>query len=106
CLRVLEDARLTDGQGRTVDFTNTVLIRTSNHPGDVREHFKPEFLNRVDEIVRFRSLTQDDIALIVDLQLQALRARLALRRLELDVSPDAHTWLAAHGYDPAYGARP
>jgi len=105
-LQVLDDGRLTDGQGRTVDFTNTVLIMTSNYPGDVREHFKPEFINRIDEIVRFRSLTQDDIAVIVDIQLRALRGRLAERRLELDVTPEAHAWLAAKGYDPAYGARP
>jgi ATP-dependent Clp protease ATP-binding subunit ClpB len=105
-LQVLDDGRLTDGQGRTVDFTNAVLIMTSNHPGDVKEHFKPEFLNRIDEIVRFRSLTEDDISVIVDIQLQALRGRLGQRRLELEVSPDARRWLAAHGYDPAYGARP
>jgi len=105
-LQVLDDGRLTDGQGRTVDFTNTVLIMTSNYPGDVREHFKPEFINRIDEIVRFRSLTQDDIAVIVDIQLRALRGRLADRRLDLEVAPEAHAWLAAEGYDPAYGARP
>jgi len=105
-LQVLDDGRLTDGQGRTIDFTNTVLIMTSNYPGDVREHFKPEFLNRIDEIVRFRSLTQDDIAVIVEIQLRALRGRLAERRLELEVTPEAAAWLAAKGYDPAYGARP
>ncbi|MBV9663613.1 MAG: AAA family ATPase [Actinobacteria bacterium] len=105
-LQVLDDGRLTDGQGRTVDFTNTVLIMTSNYPGDVREHFKPEFINRIDEIVRFRTLTQDDIAVIVDIQLRSLRGRLAERRLELEVTPEAHAWLAAKGYDPAYGARP
>jgi ATP-dependent Clp protease ATP-binding subunit ClpB len=105
-LQVLDDGRLTDGQGRTVDFTNTVLIMTSNYPGDVREHFKPEFLNRVDEIVRFRALTQDDIAVIVEIQLRALRRRLAERRLELEVTSEAQAWLAATGYDPAYGARP
>jgi ATP-dependent Clp protease ATP-binding subunit ClpB len=105
-LQVLDDGRLTDGQGRTVDFTNAVLIMTSNYPGDVREHFKPEFINRIDEIVRFRSLTEDDIAVIVDIQLRALRSRLADRRLDLEVTPEAQAWLAAEGYDPAYGARP
>jgi len=105
-LQVLDDGRLTDGQGRTVDFTNTVLIMTSNYQGDVREQFKPEFLNRVDEIVRFRSLTEDDIVVIVDIQLRALRARLAERRLDLEVTAEAERWLAQKGFDPVYGARP
>ncbi len=85
-LQVLEDGRLTDGQGRTVDFTNTVLIMTSNIPGEPIEHFKPEFVNRIDEIVRFQPLTQADLARIVTIQLNGLRGRLAERRLELSVT--------------------
>ena len=79
-LQVLDDGRLTDGQGRTVDFTNVVLVMTSNLPGEPIDHFRPEFVNRIDEIVRFRSLTEADLAPIVDLQLEHLRARLAARR--------------------------
>jgi len=105
-LQVLDDGRLTDGQGRTVDFTNAVLIMTSNLPGDPRDFFKPEFLNRVDEIIRFRSLTRADMAGIVDIQLAGLERRLAARRLTLDVTDDARQWLANQGYDEAYGARP
>jgi ATP-dependent Clp protease ATP-binding subunit ClpB len=105
-LQVLDDGRLTDGQGRTVDFTNAVLIMTSNYAGDPRELFKPEFLNRVDEIIRFRSLTRDDLAHIVTVQLQGLEQRLAARRLSLEVTEDARRWLAERGYDEAYGARP
>ena len=105
-LQVLDDGRLTDGQGRTVDFTNTVLIMTSNYPGDVREHFKPEFLNRVDEIIRFRALGRDDMGAIVEIQLGFLEKRLAARRLVLEVTPEAKAWLADRGYDEAYGARP
>jgi ATP-dependent Clp protease ATP-binding subunit ClpB len=105
-LQVLDDGRLTDGQGRVVDFTNVVLIMTSNLAGEPREFFKPEFLNRIDEIVRFRSLTRDDIATIVDIQLRGLRHRLADRKLELEVTDDARRWLANRGYDEAYGARP
>ena len=105
-LQVLDDGRLTDGQGRTVDFTNAVVIMTSNLPGDPRSFFKPEFVNRIDEIVRFRPLTEDDLARIVDIQLRWLQARLAHRRLTLEVSDDARAWLARRGYDPAYGARP
>jgi ATP-dependent Clp protease ATP-binding subunit ClpB len=105
-LQVFDDGRLTDGQGRTVNFTNTVLIMTSNYQGDLREVFKPEFLNRIDEIVRFRALTKEDLTEIVDIQLRGLAKRLADRRLELTVTPAAKTWLAEHGYDPAYGARP
>jgi ATP-dependent Clp protease ATP-binding subunit ClpB len=105
-LQVLDDGRLTDGQGRTVSFANTVLIMTSNYRGDIREAFKPEFLNRVDEIVEFRSLTEKDIADIVDIQLRNLDERLASRRLTLQVTDAARSWLARHGYDPAYGARP
>jgi ATP-dependent Clp protease ATP-binding subunit ClpB len=105
-LQVLDDGRLTDGQGRTVDFTNTVLIMTSNLPGDPVDFFKPEFLNRVDEIIRFRPLTRSDMAAIVGIQLRLLKKRLAERRLELEVSPEAELWLANAGYDEAYGARP
>jgi ATP-dependent Clp protease ATP-binding subunit ClpB len=105
-LQVFDDGRLTDGQGRTVDFTNTVLIMTSNYPGDPREYFKPEFLNRIDEIIRFRSLTRDDLAAIVSIQLRGLEKRLAARRLGLEVTDEARQWLAERGYDEAYGARP
>jgi ATP-dependent Clp protease ATP-binding subunit ClpB len=105
-LQVLEDGRLTDGQGRTVDFTNTVLIMTSNLAVDPAEHFKPEFINRIDEIVRFRSLTEADIEHIMGIQLRGLEARLAARRLTLEVSDEARRWLAHKGYDPVYGARP
>ncbi len=105
-LQVLDDGRLTDGQGRTVDFTNAVLIMTSNLPGDPAEFFKPEFINRIDEIVRFRSLTEDDIAQVLEIQLHQLEARLAERKLTLAVSDEARHWLAARGYDPDYGARP
>jgi ATP-dependent Clp protease ATP-binding subunit ClpB len=105
-LQVLEDGRLTDGQGRTVDFTNTVLIMTSNIRGEPADHFKPEFINRIDEIVRFRPLTEDDLAVIVGIALGRLRARLAERRLSLVVTPAAEAWLARTGYDPDYGARP
>jgi ATP-dependent Clp protease ATP-binding subunit ClpB len=105
-LQLLDDGRLTDGQGRTVDFTNVVLIMTSNLPGDPRDYFKPEFVNRIDDIVRFRSLTEDDLERIVDIQLEGLVKRLAQRRMLLDVSPAAKQALAAEGYDPAFGARP
>ncbi|HVC67247.1 MAG TPA: AAA family ATPase [Acidimicrobiales bacterium] len=105
-LQVLEDGRLTDGQGRTVDFTNTVLIMTSNIPGEPVQHFKPEFVNRIDEIVRFHNLTEADLNRIVTIQLQGLRARLADRRLSLDVTPEAETVLAHDGFDPDFGARP
>ncbi|HXY28225.1 MAG TPA: AAA family ATPase [Acidimicrobiales bacterium] len=105
-LQVLEDGRLTDGQGRTVDFTNTVLIMTSNLRGEPTDYFKPEFVNRIDEIVRFRSLTEADLAVIVEIQLGRLRRRLAERRLSLVVTPEAEAWLARAGYDPDFGARP
>jgi ATP-dependent Clp protease ATP-binding subunit ClpB len=105
-LQVLEDGRLTDGQGRTVDFTNTVLIMTSNIPGEPIEHFKPEFVNRIDEIVRFSSLTPADLARIVSIQLGGLRRRLAERRLALSVTPAAEALLAEEGFDPDFGARP
>ncbi|MHB1853520.1 MAG: ATP-dependent chaperone ClpB [Acidimicrobiales bacterium] len=105
-LQVLDDGRLTDGQGRTVDFTNTVLIMTSNLPGEPAEFFKPEFVNRIDEIIRFRSLDETDIVKITDVQLDILRQRLADRRLILEVTPAAVARLAELGYDPVYGARP
>ncbi len=105
-LALLDDGRLTDGQGRTVDFTNVVLIMTSNLPGDPADFFRPEFLNRIDEIVTFRSLTEADIERIVVIQLGHLRERLARRRLSLEVSDKAAAWLAHKGYDPVYGARP
>ncbi|HXA73441.1 MAG TPA: AAA family ATPase [Acidimicrobiales bacterium] len=105
-LQVLEDGRLTDGQGRTVDFTNTVLIMTSNLKGEPEDYFKPEFINRIDEIVRFKALSREDLATIVEIQLRKLRGRLAERRLSLEVSPAAEEWLANVGYDPDYGARP
>jgi ATP-dependent Clp protease ATP-binding subunit ClpB len=122
---VLDDGRLTDGQGRTVDFRSTILVLTSNlgshflvDPtlGDekkresvmsvVRTSFKPEFLNRLDEIVVFDALTRDELARIVDLQLALLEQRLAVRRITISVTDSARGWLAETGYDPAYGARP
>ena len=105
-LQVLDDGRLTDGQGRTVDFTNVVLIMTSNLPGEPIEYFRPEFVNRIDEIVRFRSLTEDDLAQIVDIQLEHLVERMAERRITLQVTPAARTYLGAKGFDPTFGARP
>jgi ATP-dependent Clp protease ATP-binding subunit ClpB len=105
-LQLLDDGRLTDGQGRTVDFTNVVLIMTSNLPGDPREFFKPEFINRVDEIIRFRALGREDMAAIVDIQLRALRQRLAARKLTLQVTDAGMEALAEMGYDPVFGARP
>jgi len=124
-LQVLDDGRLTDGQGRTVDFRNVILVLTSNlgsqflvDPllsqeakrdavmGAVRSSFKPEFLNRLDDVVLFDPLSIEEIGRIVDLQVEALGRRLADRRLTLDVTPAAREWLALEGYDPAYGARP
>ncbi|MGH9075917.1 MAG: ATP-dependent Clp protease ATP-binding subunit [Acidimicrobiales bacterium] len=105
-LQVLDDGRLTDGQGRTVNFSNVVLIMTSNYRGKLGDAFKPEFLNRIDEIVRFRELTRDDIAQIVTVQLGGLSERLAQRGLELVVTDAARAWLGDKGYDPDYGARP
>ncbi len=124
-LQVLDDGRLTDGQGRTVDFRNAILILTSNLGSQalidptltpeqrrnavlavVRTSFKPEFLNRLDEMVVFESLTREDLASIVDLQVALLGGRLADRRIELVVEPAAREWLADHGFDPIYGARP
>ena len=105
-LQVLDDGRLTDGQGRTVDFTNAVLIMTSNLPGDPAEFFKPEFINRIDEIIRFAPLAEADIERIAAIQLEHLRARLAERRIGLEVTPGGLARLASLGYDPVYGARP
>ncbi|MET0628504.1 MAG: ATP-dependent chaperone ClpB [Acidimicrobiia bacterium] len=114
-LQLLDDGRLTDGQGRTVDFTNTVLIMTSNLGGGadeatvmniVRGHFKPEFLNRIDEIVVFHRLDESHIAHIVGLQVDVLRERLADRGLGLDITESALAHIAAVGYDPDFGARP
>ena len=105
-LQLLDDGRLTDGQGRTVDFTNVVLIMTSNLPGDPKDFFRPEFINRVDDIVRFRELSKEDLTEIVDVQLELLAKRMADRRLTLDVSDAAKHRLADLGYDPAFGARP
>ena len=124
-LQVLDDGRLTDGQGRTVDFRNTLMVLTSNLGsmylvdsslsaekqkeavmGVVRQSFKPEFLNRLDEIVLFDALTKEELAHIVDLQLDLLRKRLAARRVTIEVTDAAKHWLAETGYDPAYGARP
>ncbi|TXN28622.1 ATP-dependent Clp protease ATP-binding subunit [Lacisediminihabitans profunda] len=124
-LQVLDDGRLTDGQGRTVDFRNVILILTSNLGSQylvdqtltleakedavnamVRQAFKPEFLNRLDDIVIFSALSMDDLAQIVELYIDRLSRRLQDRRLELAVTPDARAWLAERGYDPIYGARP
>jgi len=124
-LQVLDDGRLTDGQGRTVDFTNVILILTSNlgspilidptlSPDEKREQvmalvhqaFRPEFLNRLDDIVMFSALSQDDLAQIVELSIDQLHDRLRDRRLTLAVTPDARAWLAERGYDPMFGARP
>ena len=105
-LQVFDDGRLTDGQGRTVDFTNSVLIMTSNLQGEPADYFKPEFINRIDDIVRFRSLTEDDLARIVEIQLAGLRSRLAERRIALEVTAAAEALLAREGFDPAFGARP
>ncbi len=124
-LQVMDDGRLTDGQGRTVDFKNVILVLTSNLgspilidptlsieqkrdavQGLVRQAFKPEFVNRLDDIVIFQSLTEDDLAQIVELAVDALQRRLRERRLTLAVTPDARAWLAERGYDPVFGARP
>jgi len=128
-LQVLDDGRLTDAQGRTVDLRNTVIIMTSNigsayllegvtadgeiKPegrelvmGELRRHFRPEFLNRVDDIVLFKPLTQREIEHIVELMFDDLRARLADRQMALDVSPAARRFIAEQGFDPVYGARP
>jgi ATP-dependent Clp protease ATP-binding subunit ClpB len=105
-LQVLDDGRMTDGQGRTVDFTNTVLVMTSNLRGEPIDFFKPEFVNRIDEIVRFRPLDKSDVVAIVDIQLKALETRLAERDISLEVAPEAVLLLAERGFDPQFGARP
>jgi ATP-dependent Clp protease ATP-binding subunit ClpB len=105
-LQVLDDGRLTDGQGRTVDFTNVVLIMTSNLPGEPIDYFRPEFVNRIDEIVRFRSLTEEDLSHIVEIQLEHLVTRMADRRILLQVTPAARIMLGAKGFDASFGARP
>ncbi|MGW4636090.1 ATP-dependent Clp protease ATP-binding subunit, partial [Nocardia sp. NPDC004415] len=114
-LQVLDEGRLTDSQGRTVDFRNTILILTSNlgAGGDkdevmaaVRRAFKPEFINRLDDVVMFHALDAQQLESIVDINLRQLQKRLSQRRLTLDVSTEAKQWLAVRGYDPAYGARP
>ncbi|MET9628713.1 ATP-dependent chaperone ClpB [Lentzea sp. NPDC006480] len=124
-LQVLDDGRLTDGQGRTVDFRNTILVLTSNLGSQVianpslteverkdavmsvvQRHFKPEFLNRLDDVVVFHALATEELTSIVDIQIARLADRLAARRLSLDVTPSARDWLALNGFDPVYGARP
>jgi ATP-dependent Clp protease ATP-binding subunit ClpB len=128
-LQILDDGRLTDAQGRTVNFRNTVIIMTSNigsdylmegvtpdgeiKPdardrvmGELRRHFRPEFLNRVDDIVLFKPLTEPEIERIVELMLDDLRSRLVDRRITLEVSPAARRFIAEQGYDPVFGARP
>ncbi len=127
-LQILDDGRLTDSQGRTVDFKNTVLIMTSNigSPqileaqqtgasyeemrsvvlGELRQHFRPEFLNRVDETVVFHPLATEQLVKIVEIQLERLRGRLAERRIQLAITPTALAYLGERGYDPVYGARP
>ncbi len=106
-LQVLDDGRLTDGQGRTVDFKNTIVIMTSNAPKDeLPRLFRPEFLNRVDEIITFHRLDEEQLKKIVDIQLQGLRARLAERHIELTITDAVREHLVRVGYDPAYGARP
>jgi ATP-dependent Clp protease ATP-binding subunit ClpB len=108
-LQVMDDGRLTDGQGRTVSFKNVVLIMTSNIPGGragVEANFKPEFVNRLDDIVEFHALTREQIGEIVDIQVNALMARVRERGIEISLSEDARTLLGNLGYDPTYGARP
>jgi ATP-dependent Clp protease ATP-binding subunit ClpB len=126
-LQVLDDGRLTDGQGRTVDFRNTLIVLTSNLGSEylaslpegqmvdevrgqvmeaVRAAFRPEFLNRLDEILLFRRLSRDDMVGIVDIQLAQLQKLLEDRKVVLDIDEEAKKWLAATGYDPVYGARP
>jgi ATP-dependent Clp protease ATP-binding subunit ClpB len=108
-LQVMDDGRLTDGQGRTVDFRHVVLIMTSNIPGGrlgAEEHFKPEFINRLDDIVEFHSLDRGQIAQIVDLQVERLVARVRARGIEVTLTDRARELLGNLGYDPTYGARP
>jgi ATP-dependent Clp protease ATP-binding subunit ClpB len=108
-LQVMDDGRLTDGQGRTVDFKNVVLIMTSNIPGGregAEQHFRPEFINRLDDIVEFDALSREQIGEIVELQVERLIARVRERGIEVELSDDARTLLGNLGYDPTYGARP
>jgi ATP-dependent Clp protease ATP-binding subunit ClpB len=122
-LQMLDDGRLTDGQGRTVDFRNTVVIMTSNLGSELwfhndqevtreqlnrvlQAHFRPEFLNRIDEIVVFHPLTREDLAQIVQIQLKRVEALLQARGYKLEISPEARDYLAETGYDPDFGARP
>ena len=108
-LQVMDDGRLTDGQGRTVSFKNTVLIMTSNIPGGragVDAHFRPEFINRLDDIVEFQPLTREQIGEIVDLQVARVIERVREREIELELTDPARTLLGNLGYDPTYGARP
>jgi ATP-dependent Clp protease ATP-binding subunit ClpB len=114
-LQIFDDGRLTDGKGRTVDFKNTVIIMTSNVGiglsdknirDTLRQHFKPEFLNRIDDIIVFKSLGKDEIAKIIDIQLDTLRKHLADRKITLELTPAARDALFREGYDPAFGARP
>jgi len=123
-LQLLDDGRLTDGQGRTVDFSNTVLIMTSNLGSEfidpnlpeetvearvmeaVRTHFRPEFLNRIDDVIVFHRLTRDDLRRIVTIQFRNIEERLASRRITAELTDQAADWLTEHGYDPVYGARP
>lgn len=107
-LQILDDGRLTDGQGHVVNFTNTIIIMTSNLPdmAAVKKHFRPEFINRIDEIVFFNPLGKDVMAGIVKIQLHNLEKRLAERRIELNVTDKAIKWLGENGYDPVFGARP
>ncbi len=107
-LQILDDGRLTDGHGRTVDFRNTVIIMTSNIRSReaLREHFRPEFLNRIDEVIEFRSLTREQLAEIVELQIRRLRLRLRERGLDIELTDEAKELVAEAGWDPAYGARP
>jgi ATP-dependent Clp protease ATP-binding subunit ClpB len=126
-LQVLDDGRLTDGQGRTVDFRNTLIVMTSNLGAEylvaqadgedsdkvrdqvmaeVRAHFRPEFLNRVDEIILFHRLKREHMGRIVDIQIERLQKLLEDRKIALTLDPKAREWLAEKGYDPAYGARP
>ena len=126
---MLDDGRITDSQGRTVDFKNTILIMTSNIGSsylldgidadgnitpqaqelvmnDLRNHFRPEFLNRLDETILFKPLTKSNIASIIDLLLAELNGRLAERELQIELTSSAKTYIADHGFDPVYGARP
>ena len=107
-LQILDDGRLTDGHGRVVDFRHTVIIMTSNVGSSdaLRSHFRPEFLNRIDEIVEFRPLEREELAEIVELQLERLRGRLAERGLSLELTDAAKEVVLEAGWDPTYGARP